>query len=321
MKITFLGTSSGAPSRTRNMTSLALQLPQRPVLWLFDCGEGTQHQILRSPLKLSQMDRIFITHLHGDHLFGLPGLLASRSLQNGGETAVTLYGPQGLSDFLRGVLESSRTRLGYPISVERVHPGTVYEDAHFQVLCAPMKHGVEAYGYAIVEKDQPGHFDVERAQQLGIPAGPIYGQLKRGETVTLTDGRVIEGAGLCGPTLKGRKVVFCGDTTFTPNAVRLAQGADLLIHEATYIQEDLALAERANHSTAIMAAEVARQAGVKRLVLTHFSLRYESEGGATLEDLLAQARGVFPNTTLAYDFMSIEVFREEGRDRQGRGKR
>lgn len=314
MRVTFLGTSSGAPSRSRNMTSIALQLPQLSRLWLFDCGEGTQHQILRSSVKLSQLDRVFITHLHGDHLFGLTGMLASRSLQNGGQTPVTIYGPSGLAEYLRATLDISRTRLGYAITVERVSPGVVFEDSYATVVCAPMRHGVESYGYAVIEKDHPGHFDVDRARSLGIPSGPLYGRLKAGETITLEDGRLVSGADLTGPPIKGRKLVFCGDTAFHQGAVELASGADMLIHEATYMGVDSHLAERANHSTSVSAAEVARLANVSKLVLTHFSLRYESEGNPSLEDLLAEARAIFPNTSLAYDFLSVDVTRRETHD-------
>jgi ribonuclease Z len=298
------------------MTSIALQLPQLSRLWLFDCGEGTQHQILRSSVKLSQLDKVFITHLHGDHLFGLSGLLASRSLQNGGQTPVTIYGPAGLAEYLRATLEISRTRLGYPIAVERVTPGPVFEDDYATVICSPMRHGVESYGYAVVEKDQRGRFDVERARALGIPPGPIYGKLKAGGTVTLENGEVIDGSDLTGPHIRGRKFVFCGDTAFHAGAVELARGADLLVHEATYIGADAHLAERANHSTSVSAAETARLAGVYRLLLTHFSLRYESEGNPSLDDLLQEARAIFPATSLAHDFLTVDVQRAEAADVQ-----
>ncbi len=291
------------------MTSIALQLPQLSKLWLFDCGEGTQHQLLRSPLKLSQLERIFITHMHGDHLFGLTGLLASRSLQNGGQTPVTIYGPGGLAEYVRATLDLSRTRLGYSVSVERLSPGTIFEDDHCRVDCAPMRHGVESYGFAVVEKDRPGKFNVDLAREMGIPEGPLYAKLKAGGAVALEDGRIVNGSELTGPPVQGRKVVFCGDTAFHNGSVELSRGADLLIHEATYIGSDAHLAERANHSTSLMAAEVAKLAQVDRLMLTHFSLRYESEGHPDLEDLLAEARSVFPNTSLAYDFLNVEVNR------------
>ena len=309
MKLTFLGTSSGAPSRTRNVSSVALQLPQQATLWLFDCGEATQHQILRSPLRLSQLDRLFFTHLHGDHLFGLPGLLASRSMQNGGTTPVTLYGPAGLAEYLRVSLEISQTHLGYPVHVEVVRPGLVYEDAQFQVVCAPVRHRIETYGYAVQEKTQAGQFDVEQARVLGVPPGPLYGRLKAGEIITLSDGRMIDGRELVGPPRPGRRIVHCGDTVYTPSAVELARDADVLIHEATYVQAELAQAQRGMHSTAATAAQVAQRAGAKLLILTHFSARYES--GPQLAELLAEARAIFPHTILAHDFYSYEAPRRE----------
>jgi ribonuclease Z len=307
VKITFLGTSSGAPSRSRNLSGIALQLPQQSPFWLIDCGEGTQYRILESPLRLSNLERIFITHLHGDHLFGLVGMLASRSLQIGSESPVTLYGPAGLEAYVRCSLDISHTYLGYPIHFVVVKPGTIHEEEAYRVECAPMQHGIEAYGYAMIEREKPGAFDVEQARALGIPSGPLYGRLKAGETVTLPDGRTIEGTQLSGLPIPGRKVVFCGDTTFTPNAITLARGADVLVHEATFLQADLAMAERANHSTSTMAAEVARQAGVRTLLLTHFSARYESEAGSQMAMLLSEAQAIFPNTILARDFWAYEV--------------
>ena len=311
MKVTFLGTGSGAPTRHRNVSSLALQFDQQARMWLFDCGEGSQQQILRSPLKLAQLEKIFITHLHGDHIFGLPGLLASRSLQDGALTPVTLYGPPGLTDYVRGSMEWSRTRLRYPLHSETIAHGPVCEDEAVQVVCAPMSHGIPAFGYAVIERDTPGTFDVGLAQQMGIPPGPIYGRLKAGEIVRLEDGREIDGKSLVGPTRTGRKIAYCGDTTYTPRAVELARSADLLIHEATYLHTDLPLAERANHATAVMAAEVARQANVGLLALTHFSARYEVDGGQQLGVLLAEARAVFPNTALAHDFWTVTIPRHE----------
>jgi ribonuclease Z len=307
MKLTFLGTSSGTPSRMRNVSSVALQWSHDGSLWLFDCGEGTQHQILRSPLRLSQLERIFFTHLHGDHLFGLPGLLATRSMQEGGVSPVTLYGPPGLSRYVRCSLDVSQTRLGYPYTVTEIRPGSVYEDDVVQVECLPLVHRIETYGYAVQEKAQPGRFDVEQAQALGIPPGPLYGRLKRGETITLDDGRVIEGQTLVAPPRPGRKLVLCGDTVYTPNAVALARDADVLIHEATHVQADRALAERSMHSTALSAAQVAREANAQTLILTHISNRYQEGAGSQLSDLLTEARSVFPNTLLAHDFMTFEI--------------
>ena len=213
MRLTFLGTSSGTPTRYRNVSAIGLQFIQQSKLWLFDCGEATQHQILRSPLKLSQLERIFITHLHGDHIYGLPGLLASRALQYGATTPVTLYGPAGLEAYLRATIGmNDESEGGYPITIVTVEPGLIYEDETLKVECAPLEHRVPAFGYAVSEKPGPGRFDVEAATALGIPAGPLYGRLKAGQTVTLPDGRTIDGQTLVGPQRPGRKLVYCTDT-------------------------------------------------------------------------------------------------------------
>ena len=316
MRITFLGTGAATPTRARNVTSIALQPPERQggaPLFLFDCGEGTQHQILRAPhVKLSQLGGIFFTHLHGDHLFGLPGLLASRTLSDKTPRPVTLHGPHALTDYLSGVAAATgkHWRSSHDDFVV-VQPGLVYEDEFLRITCAPARHGIEAYAYAVTERDLPGTFDVEKARGLGIAPGPIYGRLKAGETVTLPDGRTIDGRELTGPAQPGRKVVFSGDTIYTPEVVELARDADLLIHEATYAPADLALAQRALHSTSDMAARVACEANVKVLFLTHVSPRYEGgghgEGAATLDDLVEGARATFPNTFLAHDFLVYDV--------------
>ncbi len=228
-------------------------------------------------------------------------------MQEGGVAPVTLYGPSGLAEYIRCSLRLSHTQLGFPFRVETIRGGLVYEDAIVQVECMPLVHRVETYGYAIQEKTQPGRFQVEKAQALGIPAGPLYGRLKQGETITLADGRMIDGATLVDPPRPGRKLVYTGDTIYTPNAVTLAQDADVLIHEATHLEADRALAERSQHSTALSAARVAREANVKTLILTHISNRYEAGAGSQLQELLAEARSVFPNTLLAHDFMTYEI--------------
>lgn len=306
MEITFLGTSSGVPTRSRNVSSVALRLPQRAELWLFDCGEGTQHQFLRSNLKISQLRRIFITHLHGDHIFGLMGLLASSGLA-GNAQPIDIYGPPGLKEYLDACAKYSYTNLGNRVKVYTVQPGLVYKDAEFTVTCELLKHRVTAYGYRIVEKDRPGRFHAEKAQALGIPSGPIYGQLKQGKTVTLPDGRRIRGQDLCGETETGRKMAYCTDTVFCDSAIDLATGVDVLIHEATFAHQDADLAFERLHSTSTMAAQVALAAQVKLLIMTHFSPRYTPANAIDVKDLLAEAKAIFPHTKLAYDFFTYEI--------------
>jgi ribonuclease Z len=298
------------PTRARNVSAVALRLPQRADVWLFDCGEATQHQIQRTDIRLSQITRIFVSHLHGDHVFGLMGLLASTGLA-GAAQAIEIYGPEGLEDFVRTVARHTRTVINDQLRVHAIEAGTIFEDDEFTVTCQPLRHRLTAFGYRVEEKDRAGHLDVERAAALGVPAGPLFGRLKRGETVTLADGRVIHGAQVCGAPIKGRTVVYCTDTTYCANSVTLATGADVLIHEATFADEDAPLARQSTHSTASDAARVALEAGGRQLVLTHVSPRYAPGNAIELPQLLAQARAIFPRTIIAEDFMSVEVTRDE----------
>jgi ribonuclease Z len=311
VQVTFLGTSSGVPTRARNVSAVALRLPQRAELWLFDCGEGTQHQFLRSDLRVSQLSRIFVTHMHGDHVFGLPGLLASLGLA-GTCSGIDLYGPDPLRDYLEGVLRTSSTRIGYPLRSHRVkeaaRTGTLLlDDDDLTVRCTPLTHRVPAYAYRVDQKPRAGRFDVDKARDLGIPPGPIYAELKAGHTVTLDDGRIINGASLCGPERPGCSVVYCTDTVFCEAAVELAAGADLLIHESTFAHAEAEMAFQRQHSTSTMAAQTALAAGAKQLVLTHLSPRYMPGNPVTPDDLLEEARAIFPNTLIAKDFLTLEV--------------
>ncbi len=311
MQVTFLGTSSGVPTRARNVSAVALRLPQRAELWLFDCGEGTQHQFLRSDLRVSQLSRIFVTHMHGDHVFGLPGLLASLGLA-GTCSGIDLYGPDPLRDYLEGVLRTSSTRIGYPLRSHRVKEAArtgalLLDDDDLTVRCTPLTHRVPAYAYRVDQKPRAGRFDVDKARDLGIPPGPIYAELKAGRTVTLEDGRIINGASLCGPERPGCSVVYCTDTVFCEAAVELAAGADLLIHESTFAHAEAEMAFQRQHSTSTMAAQTALAAGAKQLVLTHLSPRYMPGNPVTPDDLLEEARAIFPNTLIAKDFLTLEV--------------
>jgi ribonuclease Z len=290
---------------------VALRLPQRSELWLFDCGEGTQHQFLRSDLRVSQLRRIFVTHMHGDHVVGLPGLLASLGLA-GTCSGIDLYGPDPLRDYLEGVLRTSSTRIGYPLRSHRVKEAArsgslLLDDGDISVRCTPLTHRVPAYAYRVDQKPRPGRFDVEKARALGIPPGPIYAELKAGRSVSLDDGRIINGASLCGPERPGCSVVYCTDTVFSEAAVELAAGADLLIHESTFAHAEAEMAVARQHSTSTMAAQTALAAGVKQLMLTHLSPRYTPGNPVTPDDLLAEARAIFPATELARDFLSVEL--------------
>lgn len=244
--------------------------------------------------------------MHGDHIFGLAGLLASCGL-GGNVEEIDIYGPPQLKEYLQACLRYSQTHLSFPVTFHAIQPGVIYEDSEFVVSCGPLKHRVPACGYRVAEKDKTGHFNVEKAKALGIPPGPIYGKLKRAEWVTLADGRKINGASLCGPTQQGRKFVYCTDTIFCDGAVDLAQKADVLVHEATFAHQDAQMACDRLHSTSTMAAQVALAAQVKLLIMTHFSPRYAPGNPILLDDLLQEARAIFPETKMAYDFLSYEI--------------
>lgn len=315
MKVIFLGTSSGMPTLRRNVSAIALVFTNSNKLWLWDCGECTQQQIQKTPLKLSKLEKIFITHLHGDHIFGLPGLLASRGLRSGQNLrGIQLYGPEGLDIYLNEVQNITKTYFPYEIEIkvipENLSKGTLWEDQEYIVRYVLLNHNIKTYGYSIEEKKGKSRFLVEKARQFNIPSGPIYGALKEGQTVKLTDGRIFQGKDFVNKIRKGRKVVFCGDTTYCENLVLLAKDADLLIHEATFSQQEEDIAKRNFHSTTTIAAQVAEEAQVKQLILTHISPRYGSNNNRSVineRDLLAEAQNIFAQTLLAEDFMEYIV--------------
>jgi ribonuclease Z len=248
--------------------------------------------------------------MHGDHIFGLMGLLASCGLA-GNAQRIDIYGPPDLEDYLKACRRYSQTHFSYPIKIHTVRPGIIYQDAEFTVSCDLLKHRVPAFGYRVVENDRPGHFDVQRAMALGIPSGPIYGRLKRGEQIVLPDGQIVNGADLCGPIQLGRKLAYCTDTIFCEAAVKLAQDVDVLIHETTFAHQDADLAYQRLHSTSTMAAQVALLAQVRQLIMTHFSPRYAPGNSLELKDLLAEARSIFPNTQMANDFWTYTIPRRQ----------
>ena len=311
MNITFLGTSSGVPTLTRNVSSLALKLSQSSEVWLFDCGEGTQHQIMKSNIKSSQIKKIFITHMHGDHVYGLPGLLATLGL-SGKSNGIEIFGPSELRGFVNSALKSSFCKLSFPVQFVEVENFAsqnqiLFENNKIKVNCACLKHKIPAYGYRVSEKDKPGIFDIKKAEVMKIVPGPIYSELQQGKKVVLADGRIIDGKEFCGPPRKGESFVYCTDTVFSESAVSLSKNADLLVHESTFSKEDEGMAYKKLHSTTIMAAKTALLSNTKKLIITHFSPRYTSKNAITPSDLLKEAQKIFPNTQLAKDFLSEEI--------------
>lgn len=304
MKLLFLGTGAGMPAKQRNVSSLALMLQQeRNAVWLFDCGEATQHQILRTSLKPSKIEKIFITHLHGDHIFGLPGLLGSRSFQ-GGITELTLYGPKGIRDFVETALKVSQTHLKYFLTIVEIDESIVFEDEQFLVEAMLLEHGLPSFGYRITEKDKPGKLDADRLAADGIQPGPIYKSLKNGETVMLDNGKIIQGKDYLGPSQKGRVITILGDTRPCKNAFNLAKDADVLVHEATFAAGSEEMASEYYHSTTTQAATLAQNARVQQLILNHISSRYLKEEWAGLTN---EAKKIFPHTEMAYDFFELAI--------------
>ncbi|WP_127533658.1 ribonuclease Z [Paenibacillus kobensis] len=304
MELTFLGTGAGRPSRQRNVTSIALRLPS-PLnsVWLFDAGEGTQHKLLDTPIKLNRIDRIFISHMHGDHTFGLAGLLSTRAY-DGGVDPVTLYGPPGLREMIECLFELSSTRITYEIRYVEVEEGIIYDDGQFSVEAAALEHRVPCFGYRIVERDRSGRLDTAKLKEAGVPAGPLYGKLKAGEDIVLDDGRTVCSADVTGPCIPGRIITILGDTKPCSGALKLARDADLLVHEATFEAGLEEKAEAYGHSTTIQAAEIAREAGAHKLVMTHFSSRYDLDEAVRLEE---EARTRFPASYAAQDGSQFAV--------------
>ncbi|MES2304663.1 MAG: ribonuclease Z [Gemmatimonadota bacterium] len=299
IQVTFLGTSAALPTTERNVSGLMMQ--REGELLLFDCGEGTQRQMMRYGAGFTMSD-IFFSHYHSDHTLGLPGLL--RSLGMMARTApLTLYGPRGAHKHLGQLVALGMEKVKFPVEIIEVAPGQVLPRGEYDLHVGEASHRGDCVAYALVEHDRLGRFDPELARTLGIPEGPLWGKIHRGESVTLESGRVVTPAELVGPARAGRRVTYSGDSAPTDAMLHLAVGADLLIHEATFGEDERARARETMHSTAREAATVAMEAGVKRLVLTHISARYSREA----PELLAEARAVFEATTIAKDGMVIEV--------------
>lgn len=304
MELEFLGTGAGVPAKHRNVSSLALKLlDERNAIWLFDCGEGSQMQILRTNIKPRKIEKIFISHLHGDHIFGLPGLLSSRSFQ-GGEEPIIIYGPAGLENYVRTSLQVTKTHLAYPLEFVELKEGVIFKDKQFTVECMLLDHGIESFGFRVTEADHEGMLQVDKLAELGIPAGPIYGKLKQGQTVTLADGRTINGKDFVGESKLGRVVTIFGDTRFTARSSEFAKNSDVVVHESTFNKNEAKLARAYFHSTTQQAASIAKEAKARKLMLTHISARYLAKEAKELE---AEAQEIFPNTQLARDFDIIDI--------------
>ncbi len=299
LSVTFLGTSAARPTVERSVSAIAVVREGETLL--FDCGEGTQRQMMRYGVSFS-LSEIFFTHFHADHYLGVIGLIRTLGLQ-GREEPMRLYGPAGARKILGAGLRLGVERGGFDVDIDEVAAGDVLERKDYDLHVLRADHGRGAVGYALKEHIRLGRFDPDKARELGIPEGPLWGKIHRGETVTLDDGRSMGPAELVGEPRAGRSVVLSGDTRPCKSVKDAACGADLLVHDATFAEEEKERARETGHSTAAEAAQVAEAAGVKRLVLTHLSARYS----ANSKQLLQEARAVFAKTKVAKDGLVVDV--------------
>jgi ribonuclease Z len=297
LDIVFLGTAGSMPTAQRAPAALLVRRGGDRLL--FDCAEGTQRQLLRSSVGLPDLVEVFVTHFHADHVLGLPGMFKTFSLR-GRELPLTVYGPRGLKDLL-GSWKRVVGKLTYELELVELQPGDVLERDTYRLATFAVAHGVAALGWSVIEATRPGRFDVEAADALGVPNGPQRGALQRGDAVTLADRRTVTPDQVLGAPRPGRKIVVTGDTAPSDGIVEAAWGADVLITEATFSEEERERAEETRHQTATQAAEVARRANVELLALTHLSNRYF--GG----EIAREAREIFPETVVPRDFDVVEV--------------
>ena len=303
LDVVFVGTSGSMPTAQRAPTATLVRRGGERLL--FDCAEGTQRQLLRSDVGLVELREVFLTHFHADHFLGLPGMLKTFALR-GRELPLTIYGPRGLSE-LMGSLRRIFGKLTYPYELVELEPGDVLERGDYRLVPFAARHGYLALGFALLEDERPGRFDVATADALGVPSGPERGALQRGEPVTLADGSVVTAEQVLGSARPGRRLVLSGDTAPTPSVAAAAVGADVLVHEATFCEDEADRARETDHSTAADAARIALEAGVKLLALTHLSSRYSAG------DVEREARAIFPDTIVPRDFDVIEIpFPERG---------
>ena len=303
MQLHFLGTGAGMPSKERNTSALVLKLlEERGTVWLFDCGEATQHQILHTNIRPRKVEKIFITHLHGDHIFGLPGFLSSRSFL-GGEDTLTLYGPKGLKEWITASLNLSKTHLTYSIEFVEVVEGVIFEDGQFIVKAQLLQHVIPCFGYRIEQKPLQGELLIDKARELGVPKGPLLGKLKNGEDITLEDGGIVMSKDVTAPPKPGFTIAILGDTKYCDTAKSLSENADIVVHEATFDHKTEHLAASYGHSTNVEAARIASESNAKNLILNHISSRFLPHD---IENLLNEAKEIFPKSFIANDFSQYD---------------
>lgn len=298
IRVTFLGTAASRPTVGRNVSGLLMN--REGELLLFDCGEGTQRQMMRFGTGFAIHD-IFFTHMHADHFLGVIGLLRTLGLQAREET-MRLWAPPGGSGILQDAVNLGVERVPFPIEIQELEPGQRIERGDYDIIAYRTQHGPRSLGFALAEHERLGRFNPDRARELGVPEGPLFGKLHRGEAVEV-DGRRITPEEVVGPTRPGRLVVYTGDTRPCRATAEIARDADLLIHDATFADDEADRARSTGHATAREAADLARRAGVARLALTHISSRYADDP----RGLEREAREAFPGVMVAYDGLEIEI--------------
>lgn len=300
LRVIFLGTAGSVPTPKRSLPAILVQRKGEQLM--FDCGEGVQRQMMKAKTGFHKKMKVFVSHMHGDHVLGLPGLLQTMALLDR-ERKLEVYGPSGIKRFIEAIKETVQFVLTFPVEIHEIEEaGVVCEEEEYTVKTVWANHAIPSLAYALEEKPRPGRFYPEKAEALGVPEGPLWSKLQRGQNINLPDERVIKPEQVVGPPRPGRKIVYTGDTRPFRGFLKFAAGADLLVHDATLDDE---LAERAaedGHSTPCQAAENARKAKVKQLALTHISARYDDTSV-----LLEQGRRIFKNTRVAEDFMKIEI--------------
>lgn len=300
LRVVFLGTAGSVPTPARALPAIAIQ--RKDELIMFDCGEGVQRQMIQAGVGFHRKTKVFITHLHGDHVLGLPGILQTMSLLDR-KQKLEVYGPIGIQAFIHAIQRTVQFALTFPVETTEIdEAGFVCEEKEYQIQVVQTDHVVPSLAYALIEKPRPGRFSPEKAKALGVPEGPLWSQLQHGKKVEIAGGKVVKPEQVVGAPRPGRKIVYSGDTRPTKSLAELAKNADLLIHDATFDDELLERAQEDGHSTPSQAAETAKKARVKRLILIHISARYKNT-----RILLEQARKIFANVDVAKDFMKIEI--------------
>jgi len=300
MQVIFLGTAGSIPTTQRALPAIAIK--RKNELILLDCGEGIQRQMIKAKVGFHKKTKIFITHMHGDHVLGLPGLIQTMSLLDR-EKELEIYGPVGIKAFIEAVKQTVQFTLTFPIVVKEIsEEGVVCKEREYSIHAVHANHVIPALAYALIEMPRPGRFNKEKAEKLGIPEGPLWSKLQHGENIKLSNGKIVKPNDVLGKPRHSRKVVYTGDTRPTRTLVKLAENADLLIHDTTLDDELKERAKEDGHSTPSDAAKTAKKAKAKKLILTHISARYK-----TPEPLLAQAKKLFKNVEVAEDFMRIDL--------------